>query len=49
VDRALSLLERSAWKGRFAREITHRFKLDEANEALRTVREWRSGKSVIVP
>jgi threonine dehydrogenase-like Zn-dependent dehydrogenase len=49
VDRALSLLERSEWKNRFANEITHRFKLSEVNEALQTVREWRSGKTVIVP
>jgi threonine dehydrogenase-like Zn-dependent dehydrogenase len=49
VDRALSLLERTEWKNRFAGEITHRFRLNEANEALQTVREWRSGKTVIVP
>jgi threonine dehydrogenase-like Zn-dependent dehydrogenase len=49
VDRALSLLERSEWKHRFARQITHRFPLEQANEALQTTREWQSGKTVIVP
>ena len=45
----LNLLERSGWKELFAGEITHRFPLAEANEALETVREWRSGKTVIQP
>lgn len=49
VDRALSLLERTDWKNRFADEITHRFPLVKSNEALQTAREWRSGKTVIVP
>jgi threonine dehydrogenase-like Zn-dependent dehydrogenase len=49
VHAALGLLERSDWKRRFANEITHRFPLSEANEALKTVRQWRSGKTVIVP
>ncbi len=49
VHAALGLLERSDWKTRFANEITHRFPLSEANEALETVRQWRSGKTVIVP
>jgi threonine dehydrogenase-like Zn-dependent dehydrogenase len=49
VHAALGLLERSDWKVRFANEITHRFPLSEANEALETVRQWRSGKTVIVP
>jgi threonine dehydrogenase-like Zn-dependent dehydrogenase len=49
VDRALRLLEQTAWKDRFARQITHRFPLERANEALETTREWRSGKTAIVP
>ncbi len=49
VDAALSLLARTPLKQRFAAEITHRFRLHEAADALETVREWRSGKAVIVP
>jgi threonine dehydrogenase-like Zn-dependent dehydrogenase len=46
-DLALSLLDRTDWKHLFSSEITHRFPLHEANAALETVREWRSGKTVI--
>jgi threonine dehydrogenase-like Zn-dependent dehydrogenase len=46
---ALELLERSAERYPFAAAVTHRFPLEEANTALQTTREWRSGKSVIVP
>jgi threonine dehydrogenase-like Zn-dependent dehydrogenase len=46
-DKALSLLDRTELKDLFASEITHRYPLNEANTALRTVREWRSGKTVI--
>ena len=49
VHAGLDLLERSGWKDMFASEITHRFGLSEANEALATTREWRSGKTVIQP
>jgi threonine dehydrogenase-like Zn-dependent dehydrogenase len=49
VDRALALLERSKWKDHFAGEITHRFPLEKADDALTTTRGWRSGKTVIVP
>jgi threonine dehydrogenase-like Zn-dependent dehydrogenase len=49
VDRAISLLDRTDWKSRFASQITHRFPLAEADLALQTVRELRSGKAVIVP
>jgi threonine dehydrogenase-like Zn-dependent dehydrogenase len=49
VDAALSLLARTAWKEKFATQITHRFPLSEANAALETVREWRGGKTVILP
>jgi len=49
VHKALALLERSHWKDRFAAEITHRFPLTEANQALETVRQWQAGKTVIVP
>jgi threonine dehydrogenase-like Zn-dependent dehydrogenase len=50
VDRALALLERSShWREQFAGQITHRFPLDEANAALETTRQWRSGKTAIVP
>ncbi|MBX5495135.1 MAG: hypothetical protein IRZ15_07350 [Bryobacteraceae bacterium] len=49
VDQALTLLAGTDWKLRFAKQITHRFPLAKANEAMQTVREWRSGKAVIVP
>lgn len=46
---ALELLERSPDRYPFAETVTHRFPLGQANEALETTRQWRSGKSVIVP
>lgn len=49
VDRAISLLDRTDWKNQFASQITHRFPLADADLALQTVRELRSGKAVIVP
>jgi len=49
VDRALRLLETTVWKDRFARQVTHRFPLDQAAQALDTVRELLSGKAVILP
>ena len=49
VDRALTLLENPRWRELFAGQVTHRFPLERANEALETVREWRSGKTVLVP
>jgi threonine dehydrogenase-like Zn-dependent dehydrogenase len=49
VHRALELLQQPVWKDLFARQVTHRFPLDQANEALNTTRSWASGKTVIVP
>jgi putative phosphonate catabolism associated alcohol dehydrogenase len=49
VDAALHLLERSGGRYPFAMAVTHRFPLEEANEALEAAREWRSGKAVILP
>jgi len=49
VDRALRMLETNGWAARFAAEITHRYSLAQANEALETVREWRGGKTVLQP
>ena len=49
VDRALRLLEEIRWKHLFAKQITHRFPLEKANEALETTRTWQSGKTVITP
>ena len=49
VDRALRMLGTNGWGERFAGEITHRFGLSQANEALETVREWRGGKTVLQP
>jgi hypothetical protein len=33
----------------FARQVTHRFGLEQANEALQTTRSWAAGKTAIVP
>jgi threonine dehydrogenase-like Zn-dependent dehydrogenase len=49
VHRALQLLQVPEWKSLFARQVTHRFPLEQANEALHTTRSWTSGKTVIVP
>jgi threonine dehydrogenase-like Zn-dependent dehydrogenase len=49
VDRAIRLLEGTAWKERFARQITHRFPLEQAGQALETMQQWRAGKTVLVP
>lgn len=49
VDRALQLLDAGDWKQLFARQVTHRFPLERANEALATTRTWQSGKTVITP
>jgi threonine dehydrogenase-like Zn-dependent dehydrogenase len=49
VDAAISLLGRGGWKDKFVNEITHRYPLEQANAALETVREWRGGKTVLLP
>ncbi|HVW85439.1 MAG TPA: zinc-binding dehydrogenase [Bryobacteraceae bacterium] len=50
VDRAIRLLERdSALREKFARGITHRFPLAQADEALQTARRLLGGKTVILP
>lgn len=49
VDGALRFLALDAWAERFASQVTHRFSLDSANEALLAVRDWRTGKAIIVP
>jgi threonine dehydrogenase-like Zn-dependent dehydrogenase len=46
---AIEFLERTSSRFPFAETVTHRFGLDQANEALAATREWRAGKSVIVP
>lgn len=46
---AIELLARTQWKEHFARQVTHRFSLDDAEKALETVRKLESGKAVIVP
>jgi threonine dehydrogenase-like Zn-dependent dehydrogenase len=46
---ALEFLERCGQRYPFGETITHRFGIDQANEALAATREWRAGKSVIVP
>ena len=49
VDRAISLLDGGEWKLHFAAQITHRFALADADQALQTVRALRAGKTVILP
>ena len=46
---AIEMLTRSRWKELFAKQVTHRFSLDQANEALDTVRRLEAGKAVIIP
>jgi hypothetical protein len=43
------MLEIPHWQQLFANEITARFPLAEANEALQTVKNWSAGKTVLVP
>ena len=49
VNQALAFLNNTHWKNLFVREVSHRFPLQQANEALETVRQHRSAKAVIVP
>jgi threonine dehydrogenase-like Zn-dependent dehydrogenase len=49
VHRAIEILGHSEWRDKFAKQVTHRFSLQQANEALETVKQHRSGKAVIVP
>ncbi len=49
VDRALTFLTLARWRELFAWEITHRFPLAEAAAALETVRQWKAGKTVLIP
>lgn len=49
LDRAIKFLRANRERFPFHETVTHRFKLDEANEALRTTAEWVSAKSVITP
>jgi threonine dehydrogenase-like Zn-dependent dehydrogenase len=49
VDRALRLLETTHWKEQFERQVTHRFPLAQANDALQTVRALQAGKALITP
>jgi threonine dehydrogenase-like Zn-dependent dehydrogenase len=49
VSRALSLLDGTHLKELFSAEITHRYSLEQANEALDAVRSWRAGKAVLTP
>jgi len=47
---AVEFLARSKkWCDLFTRQVTHRFTLDQADEALATVRRLEAGKAVILP
>jgi threonine dehydrogenase-like Zn-dependent dehydrogenase len=46
---ALEFLERSGDRYPFAETVTHRFGIQQANEALEATRTWAAGKSVIIP
>ncbi len=48
LNRAIEMLQ-AGWKDRFAAAVTHRFSLDNVNEAMEHTRAWRGGKTVIVP
>jgi threonine dehydrogenase-like Zn-dependent dehydrogenase len=47
--RAIQLLTRTQNKYKFEKMVTHKFPLEEANEALLIAREWKSIKAVFVP
>lgn len=49
VHRAIQLLSQPRWKELFSRQVTHRFGLDQANQALDTVKNWESAKTVLTP
>jgi D-arabinose 1-dehydrogenase-like Zn-dependent alcohol dehydrogenase len=49
VDAALKLLEDKHWQSRFANEVTDRYPLERANEALAKARTQSGGKTVITP
>jgi D-arabinose 1-dehydrogenase-like Zn-dependent alcohol dehydrogenase len=49
VDAALKLLENEHWQSRFANEVTDRFSIHQANEALAKARLGNGGKTVITP
>lgn len=49
VHAALRLLENPHWQTRFASEVTDRFALSQANEALERARLGSGGKTVITP
>lgn len=49
VDAALKLLEQQHWQNRFASEVTDRYSLLQANEALAKARLGNGGKTVITP
>jgi putative phosphonate catabolism associated alcohol dehydrogenase len=49
VHAALEFLTLTRERFPFATSVTHRFGLEQANEALQTTREWKAGKAVIVP
>ncbi len=47
--RALELLRTRAERYPFAELISHRFRLDQVNEALEAVAEWRTSKAAVEP
>ncbi|HEX5422218.1 MAG TPA: zinc-binding dehydrogenase [Candidatus Acidoferrales bacterium] len=49
LDKALGLLEHRHWQTRFASEVTDRYPLSQANEALEKARLGNGGKTVITP
>jgi threonine dehydrogenase-like Zn-dependent dehydrogenase len=46
---AIQFLSGTRWGEHFARQVTHRFTLDQAELALQTVRRLEAGKAVICP
>jgi threonine dehydrogenase-like Zn-dependent dehydrogenase len=49
VKAAIDMLGRRQWGPLFAQQVTHRFRLEEADKALQTVRRLEAGKAVILP
>ena len=49
VNQAINFLDGTRWKDLFAKEVSHKFPLQQASDALETVRQHRSAKAVIMP
>jgi threonine dehydrogenase-like Zn-dependent dehydrogenase len=49
VGSAIQMLQEGGWKDRFSAAVTHRFPLQNVNEAMEHTRQWLGGKTVLIP